>query len=519
MVNVCAPSAFDHRLALIPGVIAQHGKWQSRKPAIVCGARSTSWGELDAATNRVANGLLAAGCRPGDRLAVLMHGSAEMAEIMFGAMKAGICVVPLNLSVSDAAVVAMIADCRPTALAASDEQCARVDALPVAGVKLKIGVRAPNRNWQQYGSWLADHAPAAPGYAVAPDDHCNIIYSSGTTSLPKGIVHTHRCRYDTAFDLGLALRYHTGAVVLSSLGLYSNISWVALLCTALCGATLVLMPQFSAASLADQIERQRVTHAVFVPLQLQRLLDLEGVRKRDFSSLQTIMVCGSPMGAALKDAVRRLLGCEVIELYGLTEGLVTTLAPEDFDRKLASVGKPLPGIELKLIDDADREVAAGEPGEICGTSRFLMAGYFNRPEATAEATWINSDGARWLRTGDIGRLDEDGFLYIVDRKKDMILSGGQNIYPADIEAIISQRDDVDEVAVIGMKSEQWGETPLAVVVPKAGVELDPQALATWTNERVGRQQRVSNVVLRAALPRNPNGKILKRELRDEYGTK
>ncbi len=456
-------------------------------------------------------------------MAVLMHGGVEMVEVMFGAMRAGVCVAPLNLSVADSAAAAMIADSGARAIAASVDQCARFDAMArtasLGGISLKLGLSPPTLDWTDYVSWRDRQSAASPAVLVDPASECNIIYSSGTTSLPKGIVHTHQCRYDTAFDLAVALRYHSGAVVLSSLGLYSNISWVAMLCAVLCGATLTIMPQFSAAALADRIERQRVTHGVFVPLQLQRLLELEGVHARDFSSIETIMVCGSPLAPSIKKAARDLLGCNLIELYGLTEGLITTLAPEDFDRKLSSVGKPLPGVELRLIDDQGREVTPGASGEIVGTSRFLMSGYLNRPDATAEATWVHPDGSRWLRTGDIGRLDEEGFLHIVDRKKDMILSGGQNVYPADIELVMCEHEGVAEVAVIGVPSKQWGETPFAVVVPRTNVALDAQTLEQWTNARVGRQQRISGVAFRASLPRNPNGKVLKRELRNEYATR
>jgi acyl-CoA synthetase (AMP-forming)/AMP-acid ligase II len=227
------------------------------------------------------------------------------------------------------------------------------------------------------------------------------------------------------------------------------------------------------------------------------------------------MCCGSPLTPTLKAETIRRLGCELIELYGLTEGLITTLAPEDVERKLASVGKPLPGTDLRILGPDDREVGPGETGEIVGRGRIVMAGYHARPDANAEATWTDEQGRRWLRTGDIGRLDDEGFLYIVDRKKDMILTGGQNVYPADIEIVMLGHPDVAEVAVIAVPSEKWGETPLAVVVPRSGAQPDPAALAAWTNERVGRQQRVSGVVLRDSLPRNPNGKILKRELRAE----
>ncbi|MGL6224060.1 MAG: class I adenylate-forming enzyme family protein, partial [Steroidobacteraceae bacterium] len=251
--------------------------------------------------------------------------------------------------------------------------------------------------------------------------------------------------------------------------------------------------------------------------QFQRLLELPDLAAHDLLSLQAIMCCGSPLPPPLKRATRDVLGCELIELYGLTEGIITTLAPEDFDAHLDSVGKPIPGQRLLLVRDDDTEAPPGEFGEICGYGRLVMEGYHNRPDATAEATWTDPSGRRWLRTGDIGRIDGDGFLYIVDRKKDMILSGSQNIYPADIESVMRGHPAVADVAVIGVPSERWGETPLGVVVthgdtgPAAATEL-----VEWTNQRVGKQQRIAGVQYVAGLPRNPNGKVLKRELRQQF---
>jgi acyl-CoA synthetase (AMP-forming)/AMP-acid ligase II len=511
---------FDVPSPLIPGLIAQHGRNQAAKPALLCGERRLTWAEFDRATNRVANGLIAAGLAPGARVAVLMANSAEMAEVLFGCGKAGISVVPINLSVTDAAVAAMIRDSGAAAVTASGEQCQRVDALLAAGELpsslVKLGLDAPAGGWSDYRRWCDDQSAGPPSVEVKPDHECNIIYSSGTTGLPKGIAHSQGCRMHWATDLGLALRYHSGAVTLCSLGLYSNISWAAMLATILVGGTIVVMPAFTPAGLVELVERQRVTHGGFVPVQFQRLMELPESETRRCASLQTIMCCGSPLAPALKRETRDRLGCELIELYGLTEGIITTLAPEDFDRRLESVGKPIPGQWLRLVGDDDRESPPGVPGEIVGYGRLVMEGYHNRPDATREATWTDEQGRRWLRTGDIGRLDDEGFLYIVDRKKDMILSGGQNIYPGDIESVMLGHPDVAEVAVIAVPSGRWGETPLAVVVPRAGSRPDAAALAAWTNERVGRQQRVSGVVLRDSLPRNPNGKILKRELRAEY---
>jgi acyl-CoA synthetase (AMP-forming)/AMP-acid ligase II len=436
-------------------------------------------------------------------------------------LKSGGVVVPLNLSITDAAVVAMLADSAVVAVIASDEQCRRVETLrsQLPGLLSGgcVGCDAPDAagSWHEYRAWRDSQSPDLPVVALVDDDECNIIYSSGTTGLPKGIVHTHRRRLDWAYDLAIALRYHCGARTLCSLGLYSNISWAGFLCTLLAGGTVVVMRAFEPRALLETVERERITHGAMVPLQFQRILEHPEFDRFDVSSLRSLMCCGSPLAGPLKAQVVQRMRCELIELYGLTEGLITTLAPEDVERKLASVGKPLPGTDIRILGPDDRDVPIGESGEIVGRGRIVMAGYHARPDANAEATFVDEQGRRWLRTGDIGRLDEEGFLYIVDRKKDMILSGGQNIYPADIESVMQGHPDVAEVAVIGVPSERWGETPLAVVVPRPGAGRDAAALAAWTNERVGRQQRISGVAWRDSLPRNANGKILKRELRAE----
>jgi acyl-CoA synthetase (AMP-forming)/AMP-acid ligase II len=228
------------------------------------------------------------------------------------------------------------------------------------------------------------------------------------------------------------------------------------------------------------------------------------------------MCCGSPLAAPLKRRIVERMPGDFIELYGLTEGLVTILGPEDMLDKIETVGRPCPGQRLAILDSDDNVLPAGEPGEIVGECRFLMTGYHANDAASQEATWVHPSGARWLRTGDIGKLDEDGFLTLVDRKKDMIISGGQNIYPLDIEIVFMAHPDVSEVAVIGIAHPKWGETPLAVVVPAEGATIDAASLTAWANQQLGRQQRVSGTAFVDVLPRNPNGKVLKRDLRELF---
>jgi acyl-CoA synthetase (AMP-forming)/AMP-acid ligase II len=512
-------SWFQPPQPLLPDLIARHGKWRGAREALVEGERRLTWAQFERATAQVANGLHAQGLQGGDRVAVLMDNSLELAVLLFGILRSGCVAVPLNVSISDAAVAGMIEDASARAVFASGAHCARIDALaagsPQVGAALRFGHLSPGPPWQEFDSWRAAQAVTPPQVVIGPDDICNIIYSSGTTGVPKGIVHSHRCRLNWAVDLALVLRYRSDCVTLCSLGLFSNISWVAMLATVLVGGTVVLMPSFDAQAAAALIETEGITHGTFVPLQLERLLGLADLERYRLDSLDTIMCCGSPLKLDVKREFPRRTGCELIELYGLTEGLCTILAPEDFAAKTASVGKPFLGTDLRIIGENNRELPAGATGEIVGLSALLMQGYYGREAASREATWTDEQGRRWLRTGDLGQLDADGFLYIVDRKKDMILSGGQNVYPADIEQVMREHPDVADVAVIGAASRRWGETPVAVVVLKSDRQPDKDALLQWTNTRVGKQQRIADVHWRASLPRNANGKILKRELRAE----
>lgn len=450
---------------------------------------------------------------------ILMSNGAPMVESLFGAMMGGFVSAPLNISVTDDAIKNMVIDSGAKAIICTEDQAQRIEnmreTLPGDAAKNCILAGAPRENWVPFEVWRDRQSTKRPDVKIESDDYLNIIYSSGTTGQPKGIVHTHAGRRDWASDLAIALRYDSSARFLATIGLYSNITWVGMLCALLAGGTLLIAEKFDAAKVWSQLERDRITHLSMVPVMYERMMAVADNQEYDISSMRGMMSAGSPLREPVKAALFERFECGIIELYGLTEGVITTLDPEDAAARLSSVGLPLLGTDLKVLDDNDAECPVGIAGEIVSSGRIVMPEYLGRHEATRDALWVDETGRHWLRTGDIGYLDAEGFLYIVDRKKDMILSGGQNIFPQDIEAVIISHPDVEDVAVIGVKSAKWGETPLALVaLKKANSKADD--IKTWVNAKLGKQQRIAGLEILDEIPRNPNGKILKRELRKIY---
>jgi acyl-CoA synthetase (AMP-forming)/AMP-acid ligase II len=512
-------SEFPSPAPLLPEILALHGRWRASRDAVLVDGRRISWADFVADNHRFAHGLRARGVATGDRVGIFMSNRYAMLTTLLGTLASGAVSVPLNTSVSDEAIVAMLTDADIRALVVSAEHRRRFEPLlPRLPDGLLCLCDEPAEGWLSLAALAEGQPDVAPIADLKEDAPLNIIYSSGTTGLPKGILHTHRGRRDWAYDLAIALRYHGAARTLLTIGLYSNISWVAMLCTLLAGGTLVLHERFDAADFLDTVEAEGITHTAMVPIQFQRVIDAQQARPRNLATMHAMMSCGSPLHEGLKRAIFEHFACGIIELYGLTEGIITTLDPEDAAGRWSSVGRPLIGTDIRIVDDSDRVCDAGESGEIVSRGRITMPGYWRRDDANAEARYVDESGTVWLRSGDIGHLDDEGFLYIVDRKKDMILSGGQNIYPQDIEAVLVEHAEVDDVAVIGVPSERWGESPLALVVPRSGA-FAPAQLLEWANARLGKQQRLVDCICVSELPRNPNGKILKRELRREYGDK
>ncbi|MBW7885492.1 MAG: long-chain fatty acid--CoA ligase, partial [Caldilineaceae bacterium] len=343
-------------------------------------------------------------------------------------------------------------------------------------------------------------------------DPYNIFYSSGTTGLPKGIVHTHyvRMMYCTLF--ASAWRMTPESVVCHAGSIIFNGSMLTLMPWMYLGCKYVLAHHFDAEELIKTIAREKVTHIYMVPAQIVALLHSPNFNEENCGSLETLGSVGAPLLKEHKEELMRRLPGRFYELYGLTEGFMTILDKYDAPRKLLSVGVAPPFQEVRVVDELGCDLPPGKVGEIIGRSPLLMPGYYKRPDLTAQTI---RDG--WLYSGDLGYIDEDGFLFLVDRQKDMIISGGVNVYPRDIEEIIVRHPAVREVAVFGVPDEKWGETPVAHVILDKADAITAEELCAWTNQRVeARFQRVSKVVIVEDFPRSAAGKTLKRIMRDGY---
>ena len=500
----------------LPGLIREHAARQPRRPALVQDERTLDYAELDALVDRIAAALQRDGMQPGDAIAICAATSLEYAAVFLGGLRAGIAVAPLAPSSTAASVATMTADAGAKLFFLDD---ALAQALEPVRERIAARFIGLDGSKNSFAAWLAPAGAKPAPVGIQPDWPFNIIYSSGTTGTPKGIVQPHAMRW-AQVQRASAYGYGPDTVTLVATPLYSNTTLVSFIPTLALGGSVVLMAKFDAAAYLALAEKHRATHAMLVPVQYQRIMALPDFGRYDLSSFRFKFSTSAPFSAALKaDILKRWPG-GLIEYYGMTEGGGTCiLAAHEHPHKLHTVGCAAPGHDIRLIDDAGRELPPGETGEVVGHSPGMMTGYHNQPEKTAEAEWFDPAGKRFIRTGDIGRFDTDGFLVLLDRKKDMIISGGFNLYPSDLEAVLRERDDVADVAVVGVPSERWGETPVAFVVPRAGKALGAAELLAWTNSRVGKMQRLSAVELIDMLPRSAIGKVLKRELREAYGGK
>jgi len=504
----------------VAGVVRRQARERGAAPAILFNERVISYSELDMRSNQVANGLVAAGVGAGDRVAFLDKNCPAFFEVLFGGAKLNAVNVGVNWRLSANEIAYTVNDAKAICLFVGPDFYPVIEEIEqkLETVRTIVALGAHQR-WRSYETWLAESEADDPGVEAAPADVALQLYTSGTTGLPKGAMLTN-ANLDCLFD-GVASEWEFDSdsvnLIASPLFNIAGGGWALL--GMHCGCRSVLVRDVTPAGLLAAIPAHRVTNALLVPALLQFLLQTPGCDVTDFSSLRAIVYGASPISEKVLAASMRTFGCHFIQAYALTEhtGAVTILRHEEHDLenpgRLRSAGRPHPWIELRIVDTATGlDEGTGLVGEVWLRSCQVMKGYWNRPEETALT--ITEEG--WLRTGDVGYLDADGFLYLHDRVKDMIISGGQNIYPAEVENALMEHPDVADVAVIGVPDERWGETVKAIVVARAESQPDPASILAHARTRIAHFKCPTSIDFVPALPRNPSGKVLKRELREPY---
>jgi long-chain acyl-CoA synthetase len=487
-------------------------------PAVVGEGRNVTYGELGERSDRIASGLVSAGLRTGDRVAYLARNATEYWELFFGAAKAGVAVVPLNFRLAAGEIEWILADAEPAAILVEEHLAGLVPA-DYDGLRLvfsQAGTPAGKPGWVAMEEWLARQTPRDPHREAGGDGLLTLMYSSGTTGRPKGVTTTVEAMVWAVDAFGAQFGPSRDMVSLVPTPYYHIAAGGWSLISLNAGGQIVQFTEVSPANLLTQLVSHRATHVVMVPTLIQLFISSPEASAADYSSVRCLVYGGSPISETVMIRAHEVFGADLAQSYGLTEtiGVTTILPPSDHvagnGNRLRSAGRAVPGIEIKIVDpETGADVPVGEIGEICTRGPSVTGAYWRRPKETAESFWPGG----WFKTGDAGYLDADGYVFIMDRIKDLLMSGGENIYPAEVENAIMAHPAVQETAVIGIPSEKWGETPLAVVVPKAGTTLGEDELIAFTRERLAHYKCPTAVQFTDALPRNPSGKVLKRELR------
>ncbi len=486
--------------------------------------RPTTFADLDRRANQVANGLAGLGLRPGDRVAYLGKNSDAYFEILFGAAKAGMVMAPINWRLAPPEIAYIVRDAGAKALFVGPEFLDEARRLLPTFDRAPAVIASEGRasEWPDYPAWRDAQSDRDPARCVDFEAVALQLYTSGTTGHPKGAMLSHRALLqprlaqrdaDVAWnrwsedDVSLVAMpvFHIGGTGWGIMGVYN-------------GARGVIAREFDPAKVLDFIERDRVSKIFMVPAAMQIVVRHPRAREVDYSRLKYLLYGASPIPLELLKECMAVFGCGFVQMYGMTEtcGTIVALPPEDHDPaggpRMRSAGKALPGVELTILDEAGNRLPAGQVGEIATRSAANMSGYWNLPDATART--LDAEG--WLRTGDAGYLDEDGYLFIHDRVKDMIITGGENVYPAEVENAIFGHPAVADVAVIGVPDERWGEAVKAIVVRRPRADPTAAEIIAWARERIAAYKAPKSVDFAEVLPRNASGKILRKDLREPY---
>ena len=509
--------ALDKEFGLVADLVKLTARDLPDHTAFILDGRRQSYAETVRLMARVAAALQRDGVKQREAISVCASTSIEYATLFLGALSIGVVTAPLAPSSTPEQLDGMVKDSGAKLLFLD---ATTADSLKNAGDADTIRISLDGSDCgRPFAHWLAPEGVPVTPATIDPADPFNIIYSSGTTGIPKGIVQSHRMRW-AHVQRANAFQYDRTATTLLSTPLYSNTTLVSFFPTLAGGGTVALMKKFDAHKFLELASSLHATHAMLVPVQYHRIMSQPDFDSYDLSTFRMKFCTSAPFSGALKTDILKRWPGGLVEYYGMTEGGGScVLVAHEFPDKVDTVGRPGEGHDVRLIDENGVEVGPGEIGEIVGWSGAIMNGYHNQPGKTREAQWIAPDGRVFIRTGDVGRFDEDGFMKLMDRRKDMIISGGFNIYPSDLESVLAKHPAILECAVVGIKSVEWGETPLAFAVLRPGISATADELREFANSKLGKTQRISKIELVESLPRSAIGKILKRELRDEYEAK
>jgi fatty-acyl-CoA synthase len=489
----------------LPDLISGAARRFPARPCVIAGSRSLTFADVDARAGRLAGALLACGAGEGERVALLARNEPEYFEIQLAAQRAGAILVPLNYRLAVTELQAILDDCEPKVLIHGPEYADQASRL------------APPVRWQLGAAYeeAAADADAVSGTPLGSGAPCTILYTSGTTGRAKGAVISNGCLWSRVNLYAVELAITASDSLLFPIPMFHTSSAVAY-AFAYLGGTVVIMREFDAGGAIAAMERHRTSHAVYVPTMLARVVEqLEGEPAR-IDALRLVLYGGSAIAPEMLRRALAALGCRFMQGYGLTEAINATMLragehdPDGRPELLTSAGTDAISYETRIVDSADRELAAGEVGEILVRGPGVMDGYWRAPSETAVAL-----RGGWLHTGDLG-FRADGYLYITDRLKDVIVSGGENVYSREVEDALYSHPGVREAAVIGVPSDEWGESVHAEVVAAPGAHLDPDEVVAFCRARLAGYKTPKSVLMVDELPKSASGKILKREVREKY---
>ncbi len=499
------------------------------KKALIYDDHTLTYQEFNNRVNCLASGILKYGFKKGDRLAVFMHNSVQHFEIYFASAKIGGIFVPINNTLKQAELQRMVDYVTPRYLFFDQEHKPLAEGMGKDSANIEFLISIDEiifEGIESYESWIESGTSSEPDSDenITDNDISSIFFTSGTTGHPKGVMRTHRHEYINAMTNAVEMKLDYNDRPLLLFPFYHIPFMDNTIRHVLMGNSIVIRKEgnFSTEDVLDIISREKVTICQLVPTILNAMIQQKTtIESYDLSNFRLLIYVGSTIPVAVLKQAMKIFACRFIQYYGQTESgpATTALRPEDHVldgseaqmKKLGSAGRPVLGFEVKIVDPIGREVSRGSVGEITVRGEALMEGYWNLADET-EASLKN----RWLYTGDMGRLDENGYLYIVDRKHDMIISGGKNIYPREVEELLYQHEDVIEAVVIGVPDDYWGESVRAIVVKKEGSNISEKDLIDYCRENIASYKKPRRVEFRKSLPKSPTGKILKRSIREEY---